>query len=131
MFVLTRGIERCSSHAPTVFDHEFVPLLLSPGATRRFNLHSPTPRFRPTHFFLKCSPRARLAGINLPESRLILRRDFRKNPISYRTPTILVFSWRVATNVRDTRGCVIEREDRCGGPIVSQQSASHADGSVR
>lgn len=44
--------------------------------------------------------RALRQSINLLQLRSILRRDFRKNPIPYRTPAILDFSWRVATNVR-------------------------------
>ena len=62
--VLTRSIQR---PFPTTLLHSrsrILPTVALARLTRRFNRHSPTPRFRPTHFFLKCSPRAKPAGIN-------------------------------------------------------------------
>ena len=65
----------------------------------------------------------------LPPTRSILRRDFRKNPLSYRTPAILDFSWRLATSVRDD----VRIRDREGGPlrglVVGQQSVGHVEDS--
>jgi hypothetical protein len=49
----------------------------------------------------------------------------------YRTPAILDFRWRLATSVRDNVS-IRDREGRpLRGPVVGQQSASHADSSVR
>ena len=62
--VLTRSIQQTF---PTLLLHSrsrILPTVALARLTRRFNRHSPTPRFRPTHFFLKCSPRAKPAGIN-------------------------------------------------------------------
>jgi len=49
----------------------------------------------------------------------------------YRMPAILDFSWNLAMSVRDNAR-IRDREGRLlHGPVVGQQSASHARGSVR